>query len=157
MLRDSHINVKRALLVAASLLVTYVIAFVTLMIRWMNFWIRGSYFLSYQAIFLISLMISFLWWVRRHHTGPLPVLSTIIYATIAGYVSGLIAMTLYPIFQSDGFQQVALGLQFPTPEAIAAFFWFPVRMLAWLFGGIAGMVMLAMSRRSNRFLMTRQE
>lgn len=145
MLGDSHL-VRHVLLVGASLLLTYVLAFITLMIRWMNFWIRGSYFVSYQAIFLITLTIFLLGWLRRHHTGPLPVSSTILYSIVAGYVSGLIAMALYPITQPDGLQQVAIGLRFPTPEAVAAFLWFPVRMLAWLFGGIAGMVMLTMSR-----------
>lgn len=137
---------RHVLLVGASLLLTYVLAFITLMIRWMNFWIRGSYFVSYQAIFLITLAIFLLGWLRRHHTGPLPVSSTILYSIVAGYVSGLIAMALYPITQPDGLQQVAIGLRFPTPEAVAAFLWFPVRMLAWLFGSIAGMVMLTMSR-----------
>lgn len=151
MSRDSQI-VKRVLLVGASLLLTYLIAFVTLMIRWMNFWIRGSYFVSYQTIFLIMLMILLLWWLRRHHTGPLPVSSTILYSIVVGYVSGLIAMALYPISQPDGLQQVATGLRFPTPDAVAAFLWFPVRMLAWLFGGIAGMVILAMSRRFKPLL-----
>jgi len=138
--------VRHVLLVGASLLLTYVLAFTTLMIRWMTFWIRGSYFVSYQAIFLITLTIFLLGWLRRHHTGPLPVSSTILYSIVAGYVSGLIAMALYPITQPDGLQQVAIGLRFPTPEAVAAFLWFPVRMLAWLFGGIAGMTMLTMSR-----------
>ena len=151
MLGDPRI-VKRIQLVTASLLLTYLIAFVTLMIRWMNFWIRGSYFVSYQTIFLITLTIFMLWWLRRHHTGPLPVSSTILYSIVAGYLSGLIAMALYPISQPDGLQQVAMGLQFHTPGAVAAFLWFPVRMLAWLFGGIVGMVMLTMSRRCKLLL-----
>ncbi|MDF0677193.1 MAG: hypothetical protein P0120_23070 [Nitrospira sp.] len=151
MLGNSHL-VKHVLLVVTSLLLTYVLAFITLMIRWMNFWIRGSYFVSYQAIFLITLTIFLLWWLRRHHTGPLPLSSTILYAMVVGYVSGLIAMTLYPISQPDGLQQVAMGLRFPTPEAVAAFLWFPVRMLAWLFGGIVGMVILTISRRFKPLL-----
>ncbi|HWG96123.1 MAG TPA: hypothetical protein VN647_03475 [Nitrospira sp.] len=144
---------KRAMLVLVSLVLTSLIAFVTLMIRWMNFWIRGSYFVSYQTIFLITLTIFLLEWLRRHHTGPLPVSSTILYSIVVGYVSGLIAMALYPISQPDGLQQTALGLRFPTPEAVAAFLWFPVRMLAWLFGGIAGLVILAMSRRFKPLLL----
>jgi hypothetical protein len=153
MLPDFHINGKRVLLVGASLVLTYVIAFVTLMIPWMNFWIRGPYFLSYQAIFLVSLLISLLWWVRLLHTGPLPVLSTLIYSTVAGYVSGLIAMTLYPIFLPDGFELIAMSLRFPTPEAVVAFFWFPIRLLSWLFGGMAGVVMIVMSRRCKSLLL----
>lgn len=144
---------KRVMLVLVSLVLTYLIAFVTLMIRWMNFWIRGSYFVSYQTIFLITLTIFLLGWLRRHHTGPLPVSSTILYSIVVGYASGLIAMALYPISQPDGLQQTALGLRFPTPEAVAAFLWFPVRMLAWLFGGIAGLVILAMSRRFKPLLL----
>ena len=151
MLRDSRI-VKQVLLVAASILLAYVLASVTLMISWMNFWIRGSYFVSYQAIFLITLMIFLLWWLRRHHTGPLPVSSTVMYSIVAGYVSGLTAMALYPIFQPDGIQQAAMGLRFSTPEAVAAFLWFPVRMLGWLFGGITGLVMVAMGRRFKPLL-----
>ncbi|HEU5407889.1 MAG TPA: hypothetical protein VFU48_08975 [Nitrospira sp.] len=143
---------KRVMLVLVSLVLTYLIAFVTLMIRWMNFWIRGSYFVSYQTIFLVALTIFLLWWLRRHHTGPLPVSSTILYSVVVGYVSGLIAMALYPISQPDGLQQVAMGLRFPTLGAVAAFLWFPVRMLAWLFGGIAGLVILAMSRRFKLLL-----
>ncbi len=151
MLGDLQIA-KHVLLVVASLLLTYVFAFATLMIHWMNFWIRGSYFVSYQTIFLVTLTIFLLWWLRRHHTGPLPVSSTILYSIVVGYASGLIAMALYPISQPDGLQQVAMGLQFRTPEAVAAFLWFPVRMLAWLFGGIAGLVMLTMSRRFKPLL-----
>ncbi|MGE3979548.1 MAG: hypothetical protein AB7F94_18485 [Nitrospira sp.] len=152
MLGNSQI-VNRVLLILVSLALTYLIASVTLMIRWMNFWIRGSYFVSYQVIYLITLTIFLLWWLHRHHTGPLPVSSTILYSTAVGYVSGLIAMALYPISQPDGLQQVAMGLRFPTPEAVAAFLWFPVRMLAWLFGGIAGLVILAVSRRFKPLLL----
>jgi len=41
---------KRAMLVLVSLVLTSLIAFVTLMIRWMNFWIRRSYFVASQTI-----------------------------------------------------------------------------------------------------------
>jgi hypothetical protein len=57
MMWSSYINAKPFLLVTAGLLLTYVLAFAS------------------QAIFMILMMISLLWWVR-HHTGALPVLST---------------------------------------------------------------------------------
>jgi hypothetical protein len=41
---------KRILLETASLLLIYLSACVTLMIRWMNFWIRRSYFVASQTI-----------------------------------------------------------------------------------------------------------
>jgi hypothetical protein len=44
MMRGSGSSTKRVLLVAASLFLTYIIAFFTLMIGWMNYWIRGPYF-----------------------------------------------------------------------------------------------------------------
>lgn len=139
----------RLLLVGMSLVLAYGVAFLTSIIRWMNFWMRGPYFVPYQAVFLSALMIFLLWWSRRHHNGPPPVLSTVIYSIAAGYTAGVIAMALYPIFQPDGLQQVLSALQFPTLEATIAFFWFPVRLLTWLFGGIAGVMLVVISRRPS--------
>jgi len=93
--------------------------------------------------------LMFLWTSRRHH-GPLPVLWTIMYSVVSGYVAGLIAMVLYPVFQSDGLQHMVDALRFPTIEAVMAFFWFPIRLLTWLFGGIAGVTMVVLSRRWTR-------
>jgi len=90
------------------------------------------------------------WWASRHHNGPLPVLSTAAFSIVAGYVAGVIAMVSYPLFQSDGVQHVLEALRFPTPEAAIGFFWFPVRLTTWLFGGIAGGMMLFLSRRCRR-------
>lgn len=59
MLGDSPI-MKRILLEGASLLLTSYCV-VTLMIRWMNFGVLGSYFVAYQTIFLITLMILLPW------------------------------------------------------------------------------------------------
>lgn len=56
--------------------------------------------------------------------------STIIYSVVAGYVSGLIAMTLYPLAQLDGFELIAMSLRFSTGEVVVAFFWFPIRLLS---------------------------
>ena len=141
---------KRLLLVAASLLLAYGIALVTFLIRWMHFWMRGPYFFSYLGVFLAALALLLFWWTSRHHTGPLPVLSTMTYAIPAGYAAGLIAMICYPIFQSDGFKHMLAGLQFPTADAAVAFFWFPVRLGTWLFGGLTGGAMLLLSRRWGR-------
>ena len=95
---------KRLLLVAASLLLAYGIALVTFMIRWIRFWMRGEYFLPYLFVFVTTLTLLLFWWASHPHHGPLPILSTIMYSVVAGYVAGLIAMVLYPIFQSDGLQ-----------------------------------------------------
>lgn len=138
---------KRVLLVGTSLVLAYVIAFLTLMIRWLNFWIRDSYSVAYQLIFLTMLMILLLFWLRRYHNGQPPVLSTFMFSVVAGYAAGLLALALHPIFQKDGLQQVLLSLKFPAPEAAFAFFWFPIKLLNWLFGGIAGLIMVVMSRR----------
>ena len=140
----------RLLLVVASLSIAYAIAYFTLMIRWTNFWVRGPYFASYQIIFLAALTILHFAWMSSHINGPPPVISTVIYSTVAGYAAGLIAMTLYPIFQPDGMQQVAMSLRFPTPEAVVAFLWFPIRLLSWLFGGIAGVILVVISRSLGR-------
>ena len=72
------------------------------------------------------------------------------YAVAAGYVAGLSAMIWYPVFQSDGFQHMLAGLEFPTAEAAVAFFWFPVRLGTWLFGGLTGWTLLLLSRRWRR-------
>lgn len=141
---------KRVLLVAASLALAYGIALVTFIIRWMHFWMRGPYFFSYLGVFLSTLALLLFWWTSRHHNGPLPVLSTAAFSIVAGYVAGVIAMVSYPLFQSDGVQHVLEALRFPTPEAAIAFFWFPVRLTTWLFGGIAGGMMLFLSRRWRR-------
>lgn len=141
---------KRVLLVVASLALAYGIALVTFLIRWMHFWMRGPYFFSYLGVFLTALALLLFWWTSRHHNGPLPVLSTAAFSTVAGYVAGVIAMVSYPLFQSDGVQHVLEALRFPTPEAAIAFFWFPVRLTSWLFGGIAGGMMLLLSRRWRR-------
>jgi hypothetical protein len=95
-----------------------------------NFWLRGSYYLSYQAIFLTLLLILFLVRLSRHHTGHLPGLSMIIFGGVAGYVAGVIAFLLHPIFQKNSLHQVLATLQFPAREAVIAFFWFPVRLLS---------------------------
>jgi hypothetical protein len=141
---------KRLLLVAASLMLAYAIALMTFLIRWMHFWMRGPYFFPYLGVFLAALTLLLFWWTSRHHTGRLPLLSTMAYAVAAGYAAGLIAMICYPIFQSDGFQHMLAGLQFPTAEAAIAFFWFPVRLGTWLFGGFTGGTMLLLSRRWTR-------
>ena len=141
---------KRVLLVAASLALAYGIALVTFIIRWMHFWMRGPYLFSYLGVFLSTLALLLFWWASRHHNGPLPVLSTAAFSIVAGYVAGVIAMVSYPLFQSDGVQHVLEALRFPTPEAAIAFFWFPVRLTTWLFGGIAGGMMLFLSRRWRR-------
>ena len=135
------------MLVGVSLSLAYLIALLTSMNRWVNFWLRGSYYLSYQAIFLTLLMILFLVRLSRHHNGQLPGISMIIFGGVAGYVAGLIAFLLHPIFQQNGHHHVLATLKFPAREAVIAFFWFPVRLLSWLFGAITGMVMVVISRR----------
>src|SRR5262245_60950646 len=103
------------MLVGVSLSLAYLLAFLTLMNRWINFWLRGSYYLSYQAIFLTVLLILFLVRLNRHQTGPLPAISIILFGAVAGYGAGLTAFLLAPIFQEDGFHQVLVTLQFPAP------------------------------------------
>lgn len=134
------------MLVGISLSLAYLLAFLTLMNRWINFWLRGSYYLSYQAIFLTLLLILFLVRLSRHRTGHLSGISMIVFGGVAGYAAGLIAFLLHPIFQENGVNQVLTTLQFPAREAVIAFFWFPVRLLSWLFGAITGMVMVLISR-----------
>jgi hypothetical protein len=141
---------KRLLLVAASLLLAYSIALLTFIIRWMHFWMRGPYFFSYLAVFLAALALLLFWWTSRHDTGRLPAVSTIAYGIVAGYGAGLIAMILYPIFEDDGFRHMLDALRFPTAEAMVAFFWFPIRLATWLFGGLSGGTMLVLSRRWRR-------
>jgi hypothetical protein len=137
---------QQVMLVGVSLSLVYLIAFLTFMNRWINFWLRGSYYLSYQAIFLTLLLILFLVRLRRHRAEQLPGISMIIFGGIIGYVAGLIAVLLHPIFQENGLQQVLVTLQFPAREAVIAFLWFPVRILSWLFGAITGMVIVVLSR-----------
>ena len=108
-----------------SLSLAYLLAFLTYMNQWINFWLRGSYYLSYQAIFLTLLLVLFLLRLRLHQIGHLPGLSMIIFGGVAGYVAGVIVFLLHPIFQENGLQQILTTLQFPAPEAVIAFFWFP--------------------------------
>jgi hypothetical protein len=143
--RLSHSG-QHVVLVGASLSLAYLIAFLTLMNRWVNFWLRGSYYLSYQAIFLTLLLVLFLVRLRRHHAEQFPGISMIIFGGVAGYVAGLIAFLLHPIFQESGVHQVLATLQFPAREAVIAFFWFPVRLLSWLFGAITGILIVVFSR-----------
>jgi hypothetical protein len=128
------------MLVGGSLSLAYLIALLTFMNRWINFWLRGSYYLSYQAIFLTVLLILFLVRLGLHHNGQLPGISTIIFGGVAGYVAGLIAYLQHQIFQKNGVHHVLTTLQFAAREAVIAFFWFPVRLLSRLFGAITGMV-----------------
>ena len=134
-------------LVGVSLLLAYLIAFMTLMNRWINFWLRGPYYLSYQAIFLTILAILFLFRLRCQRAGKPLGLSMIIFGGVVGYAAGVIAFLLHPIFQENGLHQILITLQFPAREAVIAFFWFPVRILSWLFGTIMGTVMMLISRR----------
>lgn len=135
------------MLVGVSLSLAYLFAFLTFMNRWINFWLRDSYYLSYQAIFLTVLLLLFMVRSSRHHSGHLPGISLIIVGGVAGYVAGVIAFLLHPIFQENGLNHVLATLQFPAREAVIAFLWFPVRLLRWLFGAITGMVMVLISRR----------
>ena len=96
------------------------------MIRWMNFWIRGSFAVAYQAIFLTALMILLLLWGSRYHNRSLPVLSTVIFSLLAGYGAGLLALAMHPIFQQDGPHQVLMSLNFPASAAALAFFGAPL-------------------------------
>jgi len=138
---------QQVMLVGVSLSLAYLIAFLTLMNRWISFWLRGSYYLSYQVIFLSVLMIFFLIWLSRHHSGPPCGFSIVIFGAVAGYVAGLVAFLLHPIFLEDGVDQVLATLRFPAPEAVIAFLWFPVRLLSWLFGAITGMVTVLIGRQ----------
>ena len=138
---------QHLILVGVSLSLAYLIAFITLMNRWINFWLRGSYYLSYQAIFLTVLVIFFLVRLRRQHDGKPLGISMIMFGGVAGYAAGLIAFLLHPIFQENGLHHILTTLQFPAREAVIAFFWFPVRILSWLFGAITGTVMVLISRR----------
>jgi len=142
-----HPGWQHVILMGVSLALAYLIALLTFMNQWINFWLRGSYYLSYQAIFLTVLLIFFLVRLRCQHTGQLPGISMIMFGGAAGYVAGLIAFLLHPIFQENGGHQVLATLQFPAPEAVIAFLWFPVRLLSWLFGAITGMVMVVITRR----------
>jgi predicted neutral ceramidase superfamily lipid hydrolase len=138
---------QHVILVGVSLSFAYLIAFLTFMNQWINFWLRGSYYLSYQAIFLTLLLVLFLVRLSRHHTGQqLHGISLIMFGGAAGYVAGLIAFLLHPIFQENGVHQVLATLQFPAREAVIAFLWFPVRLLSWLFGGITGILIVVFSR-----------
>ena len=141
---------KRALLVVASLVLAYSLALATFMIRWIHFWLRGPYFFSYLTLFLATLGLFLFWWTSRHPHGPLPFLSTMAYSVVAGYGAGVIAMLLYPLLQSDGVHHLLEAFRFPTLEAVIALFWFPIRLAAWLFGGIAGGMMVMLSRRWRR-------
>jgi hypothetical protein len=137
-------------LVAASLILAYLVALVTFMVRWMHFWMRGPYFFPFLGVFLATLALLLFWWTSRHHNGPLPFVTTTLYSVGAGYVAGVIGIILYPLFQSDGVQHALRALEFPTVEAVIALLWFPIRLLTWLFGGITGMLMVALSRRWSR-------
>ena len=142
---------QHLILVGVSLSLAYLIAFITLMNRWINFWLRGSYYLSYQAIFLTVLVIFFLVRLRRQHAGKPSGISMIMFGGLAGYVAGLIAFLLHPIFQENGLHHILTTLQFPAREAVIAFFWFPVRILSWLFGAITGTVIVLISRRFGTY------
>jgi len=138
---------QQVILVGLSLSLTYLIALLTFMNQWINFWLRGSYYYSYQAIFLTVLLFFFLVRLRRQHSERLSGITLILFGGVAGYLAGLIAFLLHPIFQENGVHQVLITLQFPAREAVIAFLWFPVRLLSWLFGAITGVVVLLISRR----------
>jgi hypothetical protein len=152
---DTRIHWGRgALLIVATLILTYLVAAFTFIIRWMHLWIRGPYFMPYLGVFLTTLALLLLGWTRRHHNGPLPLVSTTMYSMLAGYVAGIVALVLYPMFQPDGLGQVLNSLRFPTIEAAIAFLWFPIRLLTWMFGGIAGLILVFLSRRLRVFQRT---
>jgi hypothetical protein len=69
------------------------------------------------------------------------------YSMVAGYAAGLLAIVFSPLFEADGVQEALTALQFPTIESAIALFWFPVRLLTWLFGGITGGILILLSRR----------
>jgi len=99
--------------------------------------------LSFGWAYGIALVTFMVRWIRFW-------MRVLMYSVVAGYVAGLIAMVLYLFFQSDGLQHMVEALRFPTIEAAIAFFWFPIRLLTWLFGGITGVTMLVLGRRWRR-------
>ena len=135
------------MLVTASLALAYLISAITFIIRWMHLWVHGPHFQPYVSILLTTQAVFLLWWVSRHHAGQLRFFSTVMYSMAAGYAAGLLAIAICPLFEADGAQERLTVLQMPTIEAALTLFWFPVRLLTWLFGGITGAILMLLSRR----------
>jgi hypothetical protein len=144
--------VGRAIVIAGVAVATaYLVALLTLMTRWMNFWIRGPYYISYQALYCTLLILFLFFWLYGHHNGTPSVLSTVLFGTIMGYVAGLIAFVMHPVLHDDGWNIVSMSLNVTTPAEAVALLWFPARMLSWLVGGIAALVMVSLMRRRSAF------
>jgi hypothetical protein len=135
------------MLVTASLALAYLISAITFIIRWMHLWVRGPHFQPYVSIFVTMQAVFLLWWVCRHRAEELRFLSTVMYSMAAGYAAGLLAIAICPLFEADGAQERLTALQIPTIESAMTLFWFPVRLLTWLFGGMTGAILMLLSRR----------
>ena len=135
------------MLVTASLALAYLISAITFIIRWMHLWVRGPHFQPYVSTFLAMQAVFLMWWVCRRHAEQLRFLSTVMYSMAAGYAAGLLALAICPLFEADAAQEAFTVLQCPTTESAIALFWFPVRLLSWLYGGITGGILILLSRR----------
>jgi len=122
-----------------SLAVTYAIASLTPMNRWIGFWLRGSFYAAYQAILVAALLPCGAFLAACYHEQPRSLPAMTLWGGGLGYLAGLIAFLLHPLAQQDGVHLFVDSLRIGAPEALIAILWFPVRLLSWLYGAIAGL------------------
>jgi hypothetical protein len=137
------------ILAGFSVALAYLIALVTPLYQRTNFWLRGSHYFAYQAIFLPLLFVLLVIRLRRDDNNTWrKEFASVLYGALAGYAAGLVANVGSPLFLDHDVAQFAQSLKLTTSAAWIAFFWFPVRLQSWLVGAISA-VMLVLIRRAH--------
>ena len=134
-----------------SLTISYAVASVTPMNDWIGFWLRGSFYTAYQAMFIGALLPCGALLAVRYHKRSLSHLAMILWGAAVGYPAGLIALLLHPLVQPDGGQLFVDSLRIAAPEAAIAILWFPVKLLSWAYGAMMGLFIPLVSRGIDRF------
>jgi hypothetical protein len=80
-----------------SLAVSYAIASLTPMNQWIGFWLRGSFYTAYQALFVGALLPCGALLAVRYHKRSRSLLAMVLWGAVLGYLAGLFALLLHPL------------------------------------------------------------
>ncbi len=126
---------NKTALCGAALAFTYVIFWALRLNAWIYIWLKGSYYLTYQILFMIIIFLLFLFYMRRHENVIL--YKTVIYGAIAGYASGILAYLGAVLYVDYGYQRILNSLRISSVWLVlfTPSFW----LLSWLFGFAMGL------------------
>lgn len=136
---------NRMILCGLALAFTYVVFSALRLNSWIHIWLKGSYYLPYQILFMIIIFSLFLFYVRRY--GNIISYKTVIYGIIVGYASGILAYLGAVLCVDYGYQRIVNSLRFSSVWLVlfTPSFW----LLSWLFGFAMGLMIVVLSKWSD--------